>query len=117
MSASKTFWKDWISSIKGEYFLSEEMQVKTFIRNKIERGECPGQVTEAVEKKGKDKWKKTFEVLWTTAYRNCEGWTLEKTTFLEGVNKRALENAMAQVEDKYTVDKKILLQMKKAVLS
>lgn len=116
MITSKTFWKDWIASLKGEYFASMEMQVKTFIRDKIERGECPQQVIDAVEKKGKENWKKHFEVLWASAYKNCEGWTVEKNTFLEGVNKRALEKAMAQVEAKYTIDKKILLQMKNGII-
>lgn len=69
-------------------------------------------------KKGKAEaiWKKHFEVLWATSFKHCEGWTMEKTVFMEEVNARALAEAQKQIEAKYTVDKKILMQVKKNML-
>ena len=29
------YWKDWLITLKAEYFSSKEMQVKTFVRDKV----------------------------------------------------------------------------------
>lgn len=110
------FWSEWLSTLKPEFFLDEEQQVKTFVRGKIERGECPEEVKESVNRHGVEKWKKVFEVLWTKLYRHCDSWSLEKKRYLDKVNKIALAKALKEIEGRYTVDKKILLKMKQDII-
>lgn len=115
MRDTKNYWKDWIQSCKTEFFTSEEMQVMTFFRKKVEKGECPKEITKVVMEK--PDWQKAFASCWTKAFVWTNGWTEEKAKFVADIYAKSLEKVKAEMEKKALGNKSVLLKMKNNLIN